>query len=140
MARYYRRKPTRKAVKPRNTSPLEADEQSLLFQWAEYAVCTYPELETMYHIGNGGFRNKIEASHLRQQGLKPGVPDICLPVPRGGYGALYIELKRRKGGRVSEVQKNFIALLNKYGNRAVVCKGFDEARQEIESYLNSGKG
>ena len=61
----------------------EADEQEALFAWAEYQKGKYPELELMYHIPNGGSRNKAEAARLKAQGVKPGVPDICLPVPRG---------------------------------------------------------
>lgn len=115
--------------------PLESDEQKMLFRWAEYAVCTYPELGLLYHVANGGSRNAREAHNLKLQGVKAGVPDICLPVPRGGYGALYIELKRVKRGRVSEEQRIWIDALSRAGNRAVVCKGFEEARKEIESYL-----
>ena len=126
---------TRKRKPSHNTSPLERDEQTLLFEWAEYAECTYPELRYMYHIPNGGRRSNVEAHYLRLEGVKSGVPDICLPVPRGGYGALYIEMKRRRGGTVSDAQKKWITGLNAIGNRAVVCRGFDEARDAIIAYL-----
>ena len=129
------RKPT--ATRPRNTSPLERDEQELLFEWAEYAACKYPEVALLHHIPNGGRRNAREAHNLRLQGVRAGVPDICLPVPRGGYGALYIELKRKRGGRVSEQQRVWIDALNRAGNKAVVCCGFDEAKKAIEDYLGS---
>lgn len=119
-----------------NTSPLEKDDQMLLFEWLEYAACAHPELKMAYHIPNGGSRHAREAHNLRLQGVKPGVPDICLPVAKGGYNALYIELKRRKGGRVSDEQRAWIYALNQAGNRAVVCNGFEEARNEIESYIN----
>ena len=126
----------RPAAKPKNLSPLEKDEQMLLFDWAEFAMCQYPELELMYHIVNEGKRSVYEGSKLISQGMKRGVPDICLPVPRGGYGALYIELKRRQGGRVSKDQRDWVDALNRVGNRALVCKGFDEAKKAIEDYLN----
>lgn len=119
----------------RNNTPLESSEQTALFRWAGYAAGKYPELQLLYHIPNGGTRNPREAHNLRLQGVKSGVPDICLPVPHGQYHALYIELKRRKGGRVSEEQRAWIAALNRVGCRAVVCKGWDEAREEIERYL-----
>ena len=118
-----------------NAVPTEAEEQRALFQWAKLSLVKYPELELLYHIPNGGSRNPIEAHNLRLQGVQPGVPDICLPVPRGIYSALYIELKRRKGGRVSEDQRGWIGALNRAGNLAVVCAGWDEAREAIERYL-----
>lgn len=115
--------------------PTEAQEQEALFRWAAYSRGKYPELDMLFHIPNGGSRNLIEAAHLKAQGVKPGVPDICLPVPSGRYTALYIELKRRKNGRVSDAQRGWIAALNRVGCRAVVCNGWDEARDAIEQYL-----
>ena len=117
----------------------EADEQTALFKWAAFNTAKYPELNLMYAVPNGGSRNPIEAAHLKAQGVKPGVPDICLPVPSGRFTALYIELKRRKGGKVSEAQRGWIAALNRVGCRAVVCRGWDEARVEIERYLGGSR-
>lgn len=131
-----KRQPVRRV---KNTSPLEKDDQMLLFEWAEYATVTHPELALLFAVPNGGYRDRIEAHNLRLQGVRAGVPDMCLPVPRGGYGALYIELKRRKGGRVSEEQRVWIDALNRAGNKAVICKGFDEAKAAIEEYLKGAK-
>ena len=122
-----------------NTSPLERDEQTLLFEWSEYAECTYPELQYMYHVPNEGRRSAAQAASLHLQGLKSGVPDICLPVPRGGYGALYIELKRKRGGVVSKEQKKWVDGLNAVGNKAVVCRGFEEARDAIIAYMKGAE-
>lgn len=115
--------------------PTEAQEQKALFEWARWNTKRYPALELLYHIPNGGSRNPIEAHNLKGQGVKPGVPDICLPVPSHHYTALYIELKRRKGGRVSEEQKRWLFKLNRVGCKAVVAHGCDEARQVILEYL-----
>ena len=111
----------------------------MLFEWAEFAVCTRPELALLYHVPNEAKRSRREGKEIVAQGLRKGVPDICLPVPRGGYGALYIELKRQQGGRVSEEQRAWIDALNRAGNKAVVCKGFEEARKQIEEYLKGAK-
>lgn len=119
----------------RSAVPTEAQEQEALFRWAAYSRGKYPALDLLFHIPNGGSRNLIEAAHLKAQGVKPGVPDICLPVPSGRYTALYIELKRKERGRVSDAQRGWIAALNRVGCRAVVCRGWDEARAEIERYL-----
>ena len=113
----------------------EAMEQRALFDWAAYAQNRWPELGMLYHIPNGGSRDPREAHNLRMQGVKPGVPDICLPVPRGGYAALYIELKRKDGGVLSDNQRVWLKALSRAGNRAVVCNGFDEARETILEYL-----
>lgn len=114
----------------------EAQEQKALFEWIERSRGKYPELGLCYHIPNEGRRSWAAAHELRAQGLKSGVPDICLPVARGEYHALYIEMKRRKGGRVSDTQRGWINALNRAGNLALVCKGWEEARDVIVQYLN----
>ena len=117
----------------------EAQEQRALFDWAAYAQNRWPELGLLYHVPNGGSRDPREAHNLRMQGVKPGVPDLCLPVPRNGYAALYIEMKRKSGGVLSDNQRVWLKALNRAGNRAVVCNGFDEARETILEYLRGEK-
>lgn len=115
--------------------PTEADEQKALFEWAKYNERRYPALELLIHIPNEGKRSWRAGRELKAQGLKPGVPDIVLPVPNLHHIALWIEMKRRKEGRVSEAQKRMMFALKKYGNMAVVCYGWEEARDVILNYL-----
>lgn len=114
----------------------EAQEQTLLFEWIQYSSSKYPELRLCYHCPNGGSRNAIEAARLKAQGVKAGVPDIFLPCARGEWHGLYIELKRRKGGRVSEEQREMIRLLIEQKYKAVVCYGWEEAKTVIVEYMN----
>ncbi len=116
-------------------TPTESVEQQRLFQWAAYQSGAYPELELMYHIPNGGSRNKAEAGRFKAEGVKSGVPDICLPVARGGNHGMYIELKRVKGGRVSANQIAWIERLTKQGYCAAVCNGWETAAEAIMRYL-----
>ena len=120
--------------------PQEKEEQTALMKWAVLSAGRRPELRLIYHIPNGGSRNAIEARNLKAQGVKAGVPDICLPVARKGYHGLYIELKRQQGGRVSEAQDGWIKALNEQGYLAKVCAGFMEAVRLIEDYLGELKG
>lgn len=115
--------------------PTEAQEQAALFEWASYNLGKYPALLLMYHIPNER-KNALEAMRLKAQGVKAGVPDVCLPVPNGKYAALYIEMKRTKRWQLSDVQREWIAALNRAGNKAVVCKGWEEARDAIIEYLS----
>ncbi len=112
----------------------EAMEQEALFDWADLMRGRHPELDMLYHIPNGGSRNKIEAANLKRQGVKPGVPDLCLPVPSGKFHGLYIELKAGKN-RPSGLQKDWIADLRRQGYAAEVCVGWMEAAELIEKYL-----
>lgn len=113
----------------------EEQEQEMIFRWAAYESAAHPELCMLYAIPNGGKRDRVTGARLKATGVKAGVPDMCLPVARGGYHGLYIELKRKKGGQVSDLQWNWLRDLIQYGYKAVVCKGFDEARAAILDYL-----
>lgn len=126
------------SVKLQQSVPTEAEETELLFQWAALSRGKYPELAMMYHIPNEGKRSPATAAKLKAQGMQPGVPDICLPVSRGGFHALYIEMKRKKGGRASKEQYEWIGKLNDAGNLAVICEGFEQAKAWIVLYLENG--
>lgn len=120
---------------PSLPAPKEAEEQTALFEWAALQSGRFPELALLYHVPNGGSRNKVEAARLRAQGVKSGVPDLCLPVARGKNHGLYIELKRQRGGRISEEQARWIDGLLKQGYAAAVCRGWQEAASVIMDYL-----
>ena len=112
----------------------EAMEQEAFFRWIAWARGKYPALDLFYHIPNGGSRDKREAARMKGEGVRAGVPDLCLPVPNGTYSALYIELKSGTN-TASKEQKEWIAKLNNAGNRAVVCRGWQAAVKEACEYL-----
>ena len=112
----------------------EAADQEAIFNWAKMREAIYPELKLLHHIPNGGSRNKIEAANLKRQGVKAGVPDICLPVPRGKYHGLYIELKHGKN-KLSDLQAEWLRGLNEQGYLALCIYGWQDAIRIIENYL-----
>ena len=116
--------------------PTEAQEQTAVFQWAEVMQRKWPELALLHHIPNGGSRNAREAHNLKLQGVKPGIPDIFLPVARGGWHGLYIEMKRRQGARLSDEQAKVLNALREQGYCAWVCKGANDAIDLITEYLS----
>ncbi len=116
-------------------APTESEEQQILFEWALLQTGRYPELELLYHIPNGGSRSKAEAGRFKAEGVKSGVPDLCLPVARGGFHGLYIELKRITGGKTSTDQRSWIEKLTEQGYRAVICRGWEEASKALIWYL-----
>lgn len=109
--------------------PTERQEGFKLFQYSQ--VKKLP----LVHTPNEGKRTSWQGAALKAQGLRAGFPDYTLYVPKKGYGALMIELKRQKGGNTSKNQQHWLDLLNKNGYLAVVCYGADEAIKVIEDYL-----
>lgn len=123
----------------------EADHQAALMRWARTQEAMRPELKLLYAVPNGAAFGgsgedrkgaRITGWKAKQQGLKPGVPDLCLPVARGGDHGLYIEMKNDKPkGVLTNEQKAWIGALLEQDYAAVVCYGWDEARAVIEQYL-----
>ena len=118
-----------------NCTPRESAEQQTLITWARLARGKYPELDMLYHITNEGKRSVVTGARLKSEGLKPGVPDLCLAVARGGAHGLYIEMKRTKGGRVSPQQAAWLEKLAHEGYATAICRGWEQARDVIERYL-----
>ena len=112
----------------------ELQEQMTIFEWAEYMKRTMPELLLLFHVPNGGKRDARTAAVMKLSGVKPGVPDMCLPVARGGYHGLWIELKAGSGKPTLE-QTRWINELNAQGYLAKVCHGHTEAIELITNYL-----
>lgn len=113
-----------------------------------YAIKNYPlsnelvDLVTLFAIPNGGLRDKITAARLKATGVKAGYPDIGLDTACGNYHGLRIELKRPKttnqsAGIVSDDQNFWLNILNARGYLAVVCYGWEEARDQIIRYLEA---
>lgn len=124
-------------------SGTEHGEQAALFQWCALETKNYPQLRWLYAVPNGFFATPGQKAKMKAEGLKDGVPDVCLPYPKYGlnkYAGLYIELKIEKrrnqqNGGCSEDQIEWLEYLNEVGYKAVVCYGWEEAKLAIEKYL-----
>ena len=105
--------------------PLEDTEQMVVVDWLRlYKVlfsATVPDRRT-----------------CKRMGYSPGVPDILIydrptPVENGKlYVGACIEMKRRKGGVVSEDQKEWLAALEERGWKCKVALGCDDAIEFLE--------
>lgn len=114
----------------------EHDHQVALFDWCDLMRWKHPELELLFAIPNGGHRNKATAARLKAEGVRAGVPDICLPVARKCFHSMFIELKRPKTGRVSETQSEWHVKLQAAGNLVEVCQGWEAASEVLKWYLS----
>ena len=117
----------------------EAQHQINVIRWSLTVRDRYPELALLFHIPNGGSRDLREAAHMKEQGVKPGVPDLCLPVPRGKYHGLYVEMKTPQG-RASADQKWWHEQLRKQGYFVTMAHGWKLAVKVIEWYLDREGG
>lgn len=124
-------------AKPARAKPVdrEGQEQAALMQELQLR---YPQAyKLIYHVPNGGHRHKLVAAKLKGQGVKAGVPDLVLPMARGGYFGLYIEFKAKPpfDAEVSPSQDAYIQALTAQGYLAIVCRGSIDAVEAIRAYL-----
>lgn len=119
--------------------PTEEDEQSVVISWCALQEGKWPELALIYHVPNEGKRSKAVAAAEKRLGLRPGVADLCLPVARGKWHGLYLEMKALDG-KVSKNQKEFLAAVAKQGYFSCVCWGAAAAIQVIGCYLRGIDG
>jgi hypothetical protein len=114
----------------------EYNEQVMIFEWARLYELQYPDLFLLHGSIMGGTGISLAIlNKFKKAGMKKGKPDINLPVARGGYIGLWIELKRRGGPNPSDDQETWLRALAGAGHYAVCCKGSDAAISIIKSYL-----
>ena len=122
---------------PTPVLPTEYSEQAALFRRAQLYVKQYPELRFLSGSLNGVRLSIGQAVKAKNAGMKKGYPDIFLPVPRGQYAGLFIELKKRKGGRIDPEQRVWQEFLLSQGYDHHFCRGADEAWERILGYLTA---
>ena len=124
--------------------PKESQEQSAFVAWfrAEYANLGLPSPNLLMASqagtmlgGSGDAMRFARFAKLKREGFVSGCPDVFLSVPRAPYHGLFIEMKRTKGGTVSDDQKAMHALLRGQEYVVVVARGCAEAKAAVEQYL-----
>lgn len=123
---------------PPIADPLESYHQEQVFYMAHLHKKQYPELQHLFAVPNGGFRHKATAEAMKRQGVKRGVPDVCLPLARGGYCGWWGELKRFDGvpSDLSTEQKEWLALLTDEGYFATWHKGWEAMWKSLLWYIS----
>lgn len=118
--------------KPLNQLPTEDEECFLLKEYLDILVkqkkvMMYTHLAQETFTKNWGTKMKN-----KKLGVHPGFPDYCILFQ---HKAIFIEMKRIRGGVLSKEQMNWQQGLYKVGIQSVVCNGFDEAKKFIETIL-----
>ncbi len=112
----------------------EARMQSEFFKQIPILFPKLPD-KLLFAIPNGGSRNKIEAANLKRQGVRPGVADVILLVPKKGFSCLCLEFKTKKG-RQSDEQIEFQRQAEACGSKYVLVRSVSQAIEEIKVYLS----
>lgn len=117
-------------------SGTEHGEQAALFCWAAQNHERFPQFRRcLFAVPNGGRRDKLTGVQMQAEGVKKGVSDVMLLVPRGQYHGLCLEMKRANGGVVSDYQKEFGAAVTAEGYAFCVAYGWQQAKATLEWYM-----
>lgn len=70
-------------------------EEQMQIEFFNQVSLFFPKLpdKLLLAVPNGGSRNIIEAKNLKAQGVKSGVSDVLLLIPKKGYSSLCMEFK-----------------------------------------------
>ncbi len=102
--------------------PTEHEEQRAFVSWFRKSGDV-----RIFAIPNGGFRGKNQAMKLKAEGVSAGVPDLFIPEM-----GLWVEMKRRKGGRIDPEQREWAAYLEEYcGHTVITPKGCHDAVAQL---------
>lgn len=112
----------------------ESKIQQACVTWFDLQYQRYSTL--FFAVPNGGKRNVITATIMKKEGVRRGVADLILLLPRNGYHGLLIEMKTKKG-RQSEFQKAFQAATECQGYKYAVCRSEDEFKQVVNEYIKN---
>lgn len=141
--------PARKPRKPKADGTLrkrpvdwEGNEQAVLIRWllgekmrGEPVGQLY---DAIYHVPNGGQRNKKTASDLKRQGVKAGVSDLPVRQARGGWHGLYLEFKATppRDAALAPSQFKWLEGSEYEGYCAVLARGLEEAKAVLREYAS----
>jgi len=118
--------------------PTEHQIQSAFVEWCRLNEKRIPGLRVAFAVPNGGNRNKVTASLLKAEGVRPGVPDWMCPARSWNeqYTGLAIEFKTHNGSQ-SPAQKAYSMLLVEQGWYYLVCRTTQAAINMVEDYFNA---
>jgi hypothetical protein len=112
---------------------MKQDEHNLQMACVNWFRLQYPKL-LIYAIPNGGQRNAIVAAKMKAEGVLSGVPDLHIPVAKGRFHGLYIEMKAGKN-KPTENQRTVMQKLQDEGYKCDVCYSFDNFVSLVNEYL-----
>ena len=111
----------------------EARIQSELFSKVSLFFPNLPD-RLLFAVPNGGSRHKIEAANMKRQGVKRGVADVILQIPKKGYASLCLEFKTSTGKQSAE-QKEYQRQVEMAGSKYVIVRSVEQAIQVMQQYL-----
>lgn len=116
------------------TKHLEDAELIAFFDWVRWQEKKNPVLKVIHHVPNEGKTTLAGGARKKRKGCRAGILDINVPIPKGDYCGLWIELKTIKG-KVSVEQKKIIEILHRLGHCIRIAYSGEEAINILKWYM-----
>jgi hypothetical protein len=118
----------------RRTKLTEFKIQAEFFQWVWSHQIERPHWKLIWAVPNSGKRSPWEASKALAEGLRKGVPDVTVAIPRTPYHGLFMEFKT-EGGTLSKLQRIMLDELEAQGYLVAVPRSVEQAKRILLGYL-----
>ena len=120
-------------MKKDSTKPMtESQMQKYCVAWFRHR---YESIEPLFFsVANGGARNVWTAKIMKDEGVRAGVADLILLIPRHGFAGLLVEMKT-PDGKQSDSQKTFERLATQYRYKYVVVRDLTTFQQLMLWYI-----
>lgn len=117
-------------------------------RWPEFVMTLYDKKKKLHYKvcplhanPNGGWRGFKVGKEIKAEGGKSGLWDLSLPIPRGTYSGLEIEVKRpyfrnKKDGGLEHNQIAWGKHYDLIGRMKRVCYTTPEIIETVEEYMN----
>lgn len=116
------------STKPQTESQIQKD----CVRWFRHR---YESIEPLFFsVANGGARNVWTAKIMKDEGVRAGVADLILLIPRHGFAGLLVEMKT-PDGKQSDSQKTFERLVTQYKYKYVVVRDLPTFQQLMMWYI-----
>ena len=116
--------------------PHESEEQMAFVQWLTFKGLDFFAVKNEQTMSKKSPQMAaIQEAKAKRMGKKTGVQDLVIFTHSQ---IVFIEIKRKKGGKVSEEQKEWNKIVNKYPYaKAHICYGCTDAISVVEKYLKA---
>jgi len=110
----------------------------VVMEWISVHTVIKQFKRLILHYPNEGKRSQRYGKLLKDMGMRKGVVDLFIAVPRQGFGGAWIELKSADGVLKPE-QKEFLEDMAAQNFYTAVCWSIDEAIETISWYFGIKK-
>lgn len=129
-------------IKTKKPVPLEDDECKTFVQYLEILQAQGHVVKFTHTANETYTKSWKQKNRNKAMGVRSGIPDYIIVMKvsdsalPGNNRLVTIEMKRQKGGTVSESQKEWHSALSEcLGVYSFICKGADEAMKAIDGMI-----